>query len=385
VPATYLAGVRLAGRRAGIVAAALVATSPYLIWYSQEARSYALAMLLGALSLAFLAGTTTRGSRRDLALWALTCSLLFATHYFSVVLIAAEALWLLRRNGFGRETLAALAAPVATALLLVPLALAQENAEWIARLGFQSRLDETPRFFVGGFGGAPGNGPGLASGLLAAAGLVLLLWRARGEERRGGLIALGIAGVAFAGSLVLALGGLDYVYHRNLLVLWVPLAIAAAAGFASARTAGLAAAGVLCLLFLANHAGIALDEDRHRADWETAVHELGRSEEPRPVAVWPPFADAPLIHYGVPVVDRPGTSVRTREIVVIGEDLDTTRLEPGRRIGPFEVAERRLDHVIATAILRAREPQEVRLGEIARGQNLGARRFHVFLDPGRGR
>ena len=41
VPLAYCIGAELAHRRAGLIAAALVAVSPMLIWYSQEARSYA--------------------------------------------------------------------------------------------------------------------------------------------------------------------------------------------------------------------------------------------------------------------------------------------------------------------------------------------------------
>jgi 4-amino-4-deoxy-L-arabinose transferase-like glycosyltransferase len=388
VPAAYAAGRQLVSHRAGLVTAALVAASPYLIWYSQEARAYALAALLATLSLVFI-GRATRANagRRDLVLWALTCSLLLASHYVAAVLVAAEGAWLIRERGLGRGPLAALAAPAATMLALLPLVLRQREdglADWISEYELGDRIVDTARFFVGGFGGAPGAGRGLAAGLLGLAGVALLLWRGRGGERRGALVALGLAVAAATAALLLSLAGFDYVYHRNLLVLWVPLAIAAAAGFAAARAAGLVAAALLCAVFLSSHITTVRDSNRHREDWETAVHDLGRSSVPRPVAVAPPYANMPLIHYGLPVLDRPGDTVHTRELVVIGEVRDPGRLEPGRRIGPFRVVERHDYHRTLYAILRAEKPQPVELGPIDRADTLGSPQMHVLLDPGGG-
>ncbi len=50
VPVAYLLGLELRGRRAGIAAAAFVAVNPMLLWYSQEARGYALFSLLTAVA-----------------------------------------------------------------------------------------------------------------------------------------------------------------------------------------------------------------------------------------------------------------------------------------------------------------------------------------------
>src|SRR3954463_14936026 len=53
IPVAYLIGCELRERRTGLVAAALVAVNPMLIWYSQEARAYALLALFCALSLLY--------------------------------------------------------------------------------------------------------------------------------------------------------------------------------------------------------------------------------------------------------------------------------------------------------------------------------------------
>ena len=51
VPVAYGAARKLISRRAGLIAAALTACNPLLIWYSQEARSYSLLVLLTAVAL----------------------------------------------------------------------------------------------------------------------------------------------------------------------------------------------------------------------------------------------------------------------------------------------------------------------------------------------
>lgn len=63
----YLAGRELGAKRAGLLAALAVALDPYLIWYSQEARSYALLIAAGAAALYFFARALRDPGRRSLA------------------------------------------------------------------------------------------------------------------------------------------------------------------------------------------------------------------------------------------------------------------------------------------------------------------------------
>src|SRR5579884_1198183 len=51
VPLVYVLGRRMISVRAGVIAAALAACNPFLIWYSQEARPYELLVLLTAVGL----------------------------------------------------------------------------------------------------------------------------------------------------------------------------------------------------------------------------------------------------------------------------------------------------------------------------------------------
>ena len=91
IPVAYGAGAAFCTRRVGVVAAALVAVHPFLVWYAQEARAYSLLVLLGACTVLFL-GRALRARRVDLAGWAVASSLAIATHYFAVFLVAAGGL-----------------------------------------------------------------------------------------------------------------------------------------------------------------------------------------------------------------------------------------------------------------------------------------------------
>ena len=128
VPAAYLAARELVSGRAGLVAAALVAFNPYLVWYSQEARSYALLVLFVAWGLYFFARCLNDASRRNLAMWGAASALALCSHYFAVFIVAAEGLWLVVRGWPRRGPVVALGATAAVGLALLPLAVAQEGS-----------------------------------------------------------------------------------------------------------------------------------------------------------------------------------------------------------------------------------------------------------------
>src|SRR5688572_9734313 len=98
IPVVFMAVRSLATERAGLIAAALTATSPLLVWYSQEARPYALVVLFSALSFAFFARALSDPHRKDLTWWAVTSVVAIATHPFAAMLVAPEAAWLFYRQ-----------------------------------------------------------------------------------------------------------------------------------------------------------------------------------------------------------------------------------------------------------------------------------------------
>lgn len=93
IPLTWLLGVRTVGRGPGLVGAALVALSPLMIFYSTEARAYALAAFLALCSTLVLVSLSQRSSALRWVLYAVLIAAAMYTHYTTVFVLAAQTLW----------------------------------------------------------------------------------------------------------------------------------------------------------------------------------------------------------------------------------------------------------------------------------------------------
>ncbi len=122
IPLLFQFGRRLRGDGLGWLAAFLTAVNPFQIWYSNEARMYALLVLLGMLTSYLLwRALTTRKLGRYLPLYLLLAGMTLYTHYTAVILIAVQGIfwaWILWQNG-QRRLLAG--AAVTLTVLAVPL------------------------------------------------------------------------------------------------------------------------------------------------------------------------------------------------------------------------------------------------------------------------
>jgi mannosyltransferase len=315
VPVAYLLGAELRDRRAGLAAAALVAVNPMLLWYSQEARGYALLVLFTSLALLYFLraldrpgdvphlrypyGPLKHGTslgRRDVVLWGAFSGLSMATHYFAVFPILAEAIWLLRRRG--RDSLRGLGVVAAFGLLLAPLAvhqMLQNHAEWIGNHSLGHRLWEIGVVFsVGEIGDiiARPERPALAlvPAALAVGLFVLLATRGDCGERRAGGRVLAIAAVTVIIPLVLALlvPSKDYLLARNVLPALVPLLVAVGIGatLRGARRGGAVLGGALFVYSLGFCLAASLSPSLQRPDWESVAQRLGEPEAPRAMIGW---------------------------------------------------------------------------------------------------
>jgi mannosyltransferase len=338
----YLGAVALPlRRRAALIAAAIVAVNPVLIWFSQDARAYALVFLLTALSFLFFARARRSGKKRDLAWWAAASALALTTHYFAGFVILPEALLLLVGSGDRRRVSAAIGVVAATALLLLPIALHQTgnaHAGWIANQPLAQRLERAGTKLVGEDNGdehgarQPGPIPLWIPAILALAALALLLCLGDpGERRAGGIVAVvGLAGVGLP--LLLALVGSDYLDGRNLIPVFVPMIVLLGAGFGVRRAgrAGLVMASAFCLCGLV----FTIEIDRlprlQREDLRNAAQNL-KPLQPDTVVVAPHYsASQPLLYYlGARVAKRPLPPLREIDLVgSAGAERNASHLLP---------------------------------------------------------
>jgi 4-amino-4-deoxy-L-arabinose transferase-like glycosyltransferase len=372
VPVAYCVGAELSSRRAGLIAAALVAVNPMLIWYSQEARSYALLVFFCAVSLLFFARALRTRKGTDLSLWALASALALCSHYFAVFAVGIEAVWLLvALRSRWRVVLAAVAAVGAVGLALVPLILAQINPThvgWIERSLLSSRFFQTGvSFLAGETGHVIAEPPRERYALLPVimVGIAWLLVAARGtwRERRGALLGATVGlGVALL-ALVAALVGKDYVVERNLLPALLPLAAVVAVGcsVAAGRWLGAVLAVALCVYWLAFDVYVTQTPNLQRPDFRTLAQTIGPARVPRAVVSWKLAADPIRWYLSGQVPRMYGGEARVAEVDLVAKPLAARRpvnLPPSFRLAQHTRLDRlTLLRYVAKKPMRLTTPQ----------------------------
>jgi mannosyltransferase len=341
VAVAWAIGSELAGRRAAIVTAALVAVNPLFVWYSQEARAYALFVFAASLALLCLLRAMHDPTNRRLAEFALTASLALLTHYFAVFLVIPMSLWLLwlavtggwsdesamppaRAGGIAKSgdrggaqltprertsnpknllrVLCTLALPALVGLASILLILAQggHGTQWIGEWALASRLEAIPQYYLTGYSGSSlGHGIEALVALLILAGVLYGLWSTlTRREERGALIALTITAAGVLTPVLLALFGADYLAPRNLVAAMVPLSALLAIVIAAQRTGrlGMANACLLALAFLVLSIDVDLSPRLQRGDWSGVAGVL-RSAQPKHVITTVELGSAPLEYY----------------------------------------------------------------------------------------
>lgn len=118
IPLIYLLGVRTVNRSAGLVGTAVFALSPFMVYYSTEARAYAVMMFLVTVSTLALLAAVRSNQTRWWALYAVCSAGAMLSHYTALFPLAAQLVWVLLLH---REAVRSLAiANVGAVLIFSP-------------------------------------------------------------------------------------------------------------------------------------------------------------------------------------------------------------------------------------------------------------------------
>ena len=240
IPLTFILGLWTVGRRAGLVGAVCVALSPYMIFFSTEARPYMLVMFLALLSTLALLRALDSGRLSWWVAYAACSSAAAYTHYTVVFLLGAQLAWALWTQPRARRAL--VVTNVAVAVSYLPwLGGLREDVRApalnvIGVVDFHTIWSILESFWIGHPLTPIGLLPGNTIVVLAGAGLVVavagLAVKARGTGTprlhiRPGTVLVVLLAVAPAVGIVLySWARVDILDDRYLIASWPGLALA---------------------------------------------------------------------------------------------------------------------------------------------------------------
>jgi Dolichyl-phosphate-mannose-protein mannosyltransferase len=315
IPAVYLLGLRMVRRRTALVATALTAFSPFMIYYSAEARAYGLMMFLVICStLSLLSAIDTR-RRLWWGLYAVSSAAAFYTHYTCAFVLAAQLLWVLWAHPEARRP--ALLANVGAALLVTPwipglindltsptLKILSNLSPFTAhdvRIDLQHWAIGYPYTIAGPLAALPGVpalvllgcAAVLTGGALAARALSVLGGSPRPASRsnllgrldRRVLLALILAAATPVAEIVVSFGGNHIIGVRDLAASWPFLALGLALALSSpGPRLGLVGAALAVLAF-ALGASKMLQTRFQRPDYQAAANYVAEHARSRDVVI----------------------------------------------------------------------------------------------------
>jgi mannosyltransferase len=286
VPVVYLAGRRLFDARAGVAAAALVAVSPFAVFFSVEGRAYgSVTFFVSAALLALLSALQDGRARWWIALVAASTAALW-THYIAVFPLAVSFAWALWVGAGHRRALAI--AIAAVLLTYVPWLPSVRETPLLANIDLLYEF--TPAHVLaslgtGGFGGLRVDaGAGILAFVLVLAGLggalALPARRPAARANHPYVLAAALAAAAPVGLLIYSGAASNIFIARNLisslpgLALLVGAVITRPRGWAWGVTAALTTAGLLVATV------VTLGPRYRRPDWDAAARAIDARARP---------------------------------------------------------------------------------------------------------
>ena len=315
VPVLFFLARRLFDRRVAVIASTLFAINAFAVAYAQEARPYAVAVLLATLCSLLFVRAVHEPSARRWALYVLSAVLAVYAHLFAAFVLAGHAASLFILNRPDRQVRNASMAYSVVAILSAPLlwAVARSGTERISWID-----PPTIRDVFAVFTGLAGNGGPLL--LLAYSGVCFLAlipaaraWRETGTSTRTWRYAFLLAWLFVPVLLTLAVSAFKPVLIPRYLIVSLP-ALMLIAGVGLAGLKGRWALALLAVLavFALRALGILYGTDQ-KEQWRAATAMvLTASRDGDRIVLHTPSVAMPFAYY---VLGTPGGADRAPQAV----------------------------------------------------------------------
>jgi 4-amino-4-deoxy-L-arabinose transferase-like glycosyltransferase len=323
IPLIYLVARKLVGSRPALASAALLAFSSTHVYYSQEARTYTMTILLVLLSSWFFVQAVEQGREKDWIAWTIFSVLAVYGHYFASLVMVAQAcsLFLCKKPAPWKRM-------VLHALLI--LAMAMPGMTYVFRT--------SPEFLTGALNVKPtpkqllhlalflgGSGEKLVLATILWAAGVRAIWRERLGRAEAEIFWRGMLVLLWAvlPIFLVAVVSLHYpVFVQRYMIFSLPAALMLAGRGMSAlpkRNLGRWLVVVLCAASMVN---IVLGYRKPREDWRGATDSIIRSAAPGDALLIYPFYARPGFdyYYDLRRENAPALRVFTPPFYGFGED-----------------------------------------------------------------
>ena len=310
-------GIRLfESRLVGLGAGLLLATNAFVVSWSQQVRTYALAMLLAVVVTYLFVQALESEGRRWWLVYGVAAGVSVYAHFFIALVLASHvpALVLARREGAFRRWAVSAAIAFVIALPALDFAVRHDKGQvsWIPEVTYDYLRDVVH--------GVSGNSwLLLAVALAGLASLVFAVGRGGRDAWRAALVASWL--------LVPLMGTLAISYFKPMLVdrylIVTAPALALAASYAITRLGRLAGATALVVLVAV---GLVHVRDWYRSpipeDWRGAVaHAEGGGHPGEQILVYPSFMGDPAVYYAGSAIDlSEHLSENRARVIAISQD-----------------------------------------------------------------
>jgi mannosyltransferase len=299
IPLLYAVARTLIGQRAALVATLLYALNPTGVYYSQEARSYTMAMLLVLASTWFFVRAVQEDRERDWVLWVVFSVVSFYSHLLACLVIVAQAasLLALRDAKMWRRMLV-------HAFLILLLCAPGLVSVLHAQAGGLAQSDwprATPKqlLHLAMFLGGSGEKVVLFAILWIAA--VRTIWRERLLQHPREIFWHGALLISWAAlpAIVLALFSIySPLFVQRYMIFSLPATMMLAGGGASVLTKRHLGAWLVLALCVSSVVNVFMGYHKPREDWRSATAAvLASAADGDAVLVYPPYARTGFDYY----------------------------------------------------------------------------------------